>query len=67
MSVVVPSEIGDQTETAGEAGHEPLTRTRAAAAMPLASAAYIGCVIGCVPLLVDIRGFIRTCPGSRVK
>jgi len=52
LSLVVPSEIGDQMATAGVAGHEPKTRTRAAPAMPMASAAYMRVVIVVVPLLL---------------
>jgi hypothetical protein len=36
LSVVVPSEIGDQSETAGETGHGWYARMRASPAMSLA-------------------------------
>ena len=51
MSLVVPSEIGDQTAMAGEAEHGWKTRTRATPAMLMASAAYVRVVIVVVPLL----------------
>ena len=55
MSLVVPV-VGDQmTKAAGEAEHGLRTRTRAAPAMLMASAAYVRVVIVVVPLLVDIR------------
>ena len=55
MSLVVPNEIGDQTAMAGEAGHGWRTRTRAAPAMLMASAAYVRVVILVAPLLWNIR------------
>jgi hypothetical protein len=39
LSVVVPSEIGDQNDGAVETGHGWYARTRALPAMPLAAAA----------------------------
>ena len=59
MSLVVPV-VGDQMawapSTVGiEAEHGRKTRTRAAPAIPMASAAYVRVVIVVVPLLVDIR------------
>ena len=65
MAEMVPSVIGDQTETAGVAGHGRNPRTRASPAEPLAWAAYARVVILVVLSLVDIRGFIRPCrPGA---
>ena len=55
MPLVMPNEIGDQTAMAGEAEHGWRTRTRAAPAMLMASAAYVRVVIVVVPLLWNIR------------
>jgi hypothetical protein len=59
LSLVVPSEIGDQTAMAGEAEHGWKTRTRATPAMLMASAAYVRVVIVVVPLLLGLWN-IRT-------
>ena len=64
---VMPRVIGDQTETAGEARHEPNARIRASPAMPLASAAYAYVVIWVEPFGVNIRGFIRPWSGAAVN
>ena len=55
MSLVVPSEIGDQTAAAGEAEHGRKTRTRAAPAMLMASAAYVRVVIVACLCWLNIR------------
>ena len=64
---VMPRVIGDQTEWAGEAGHDPKTRTRASPAVPLAWAAYAYVVTWVMPFGVNIRKVIRPWSGAAVN